>query len=64
MIQKMEKVMLLNLDFKTNLPTAMDFLQFFFYMSLSDAGFDFSEIIQECLSFIYVAIMGKTKLFT
>jgi hypothetical protein len=57
MILKMERVMLIKLDFRTNMPTAFDFLQFFLY--LSDQDFDFSEIIMQCLSFIYVALIGK-----
>ena len=57
MIQKTEWVMLVLLDFKMNLPTPMDFLQFLLYMT--DSSFDFSEIINECLSSIYVCLMGK-----
>lgn len=54
--------MLVLLDFKMNIPTPMDFMQFFLY--LCDANFDFSEIIQESLSFIYVSLMGKYKRYT
>ena len=57
MIVKTERIMIMLLDFKTNLPTCMDFLQFLLY--LSDQTFDFGEIINECLSFIYVSMMGK-----
>jgi hypothetical protein len=33
MILKTERVMLIKLDFRTNVPTAYDFLQFFLYLS-------------------------------
>ena len=57
MIQKTERMMLLLLDFRTNLPTPMDFLQFFLY--LSDSAFDFTAIVSECLNFAYVCLIGK-----
>ena len=57
MIIKTEKILLLNLNFKTNLPTALDFAQFFLY--LSHETFDFSDLVNESLSFIYVALLGK-----
>jgi hypothetical protein len=57
MILKTERILLVQLDFKMNIPTPMDFLQFFLY--LSDSTFDFTEIINECLSFVYVSMMGK-----
>ena len=60
MIIKTEKIMLITLNFKTNLPIALDFAQFFLY--LSDDTFDFGELVNESLSFIYVALLGKTIL--
>lgn len=57
MIIKTEKLLLIYLNFKMNVPTAFDFVQFFLY--LSDPKFEFSEIINESLSFIYVSLMGK-----
>ena len=57
MLQKTEKIILVQLDFKLNLPTPLDFLQFFLYVS--DSSFDFSEIISECMNFAYVGLMGK-----
>jgi hypothetical protein len=57
MIIKTEKILLLTLNFKTNLPTALDFTQFFLY--LSDDKFDFGDLVDESLSFIYVALLGK-----
>ncbi len=59
MIIRTERILLVLLDFKMNFPTAMDFAQFFLY--LSDARFDFSEIINDSLSFIYVSLMGKIR---
>jgi len=43
MIEKTERTMLLLLEFQTNLPTPMDFLQFLLYTS--NQNFDFSPII-------------------
>lgn len=57
MIIKTERILLVLLDFRMNISTAIDFVQFFLY--LSDPKFDFSEIINECLSFIYISMMGK-----
>ena len=57
MIVKSERVLLVLLNFKMNLSTAIDFVQFFLY--LSDPNFDFSEIINDCLSFVYISMMGK-----
>ena len=57
MIVKTEKLLLVYLNFKMNYPTAIDFVQFFLY--LSDPKFEFTELINESLSFIYVSLMGK-----
>ena len=43
MIIKTERIILVQLDFKINVPTPMDFIQFFLY--LSDSSFDFNDII-------------------
>lgn len=56
MIEKTERTMLLHLEFQTNLPTPMDFLQFLLY--LSNENYDFSSIIHDCLSFVYVSLIG------
>jgi Cyclin, N-terminal domain len=58
LIIKTEKILLLNLNFKTNLPTSLDFAQFFLY--LSDENFDFGDLVNESMSFIYVALLGKS----
>lgn len=50
--------MLVLLDFKMNIPTPLDFVQLFLY--LSDQSYDFTEIIQETMSLIYVSLMGKS----
>lgn len=57
MIIKTERLLLVYLNFKINFPTAIDFVQFFLY--LSDPKFEFNDIINESLSFIYVSLMGK-----
>jgi len=57
MIIKTERILLALLNFKTNHPTAFDFAQYFLY--LSDESFEFSDIVNESLSFIYVSLMGK-----
>ena len=57
MIVKTERILLVLLDFRMNLTTAMDFVQFFLH--LSDPAFDFQDIINDCLSFIYISLMGK-----
>lgn len=57
MIVKTEKILLMTLNFKTNLPTAFDFAQYFLF--LSDETFDFSDMLEDSLSFIYVALLGK-----
>jgi hypothetical protein len=57
MIVKTERILLVLLDFRMNLSTAIDFVQFFLY--LSDPTFDFSEIVSDSLSFIYISMMGK-----
>jgi hypothetical protein len=57
MIIKTERLLLVYLNFKMNYPTSIDFVQFFLY--LSDPKFEFNEIINESLSFIYVSLMGK-----
>ena len=59
MIKKTERMLLILLNFKTNLPTSMDFVQFFLY--LSDDTFEFTDLINECLSFIYVSLMGNIR---
>ena len=58
MIIKTERIMLVLLDFKMNIPTPLDFVQLFLY--LSDQSYDFTEIIQETMSLIYVSLMGKS----
>jgi hypothetical protein len=57
MIAKTERMMLLLLDFMTNLPTPLDFIQYFLY--LSHSTFDFSVFINECLSLVYFSLIGK-----
>jgi hypothetical protein len=57
MIAKTERMMLLLLNFHTDLPTVIDFLQLFLY--LSQPNFDFSELIIECLSLAYFSLLGK-----
>lgn len=57
MIIKTERMMLLLLNFDTNVPSPIEFIQFLLY--LSDQTFDFSEIINECHSFVYVSFIGK-----
>lgn len=60
MIEKTERTMLLHLEFYTNVPTPMDFLQFLLY--LSNQNYDFYPIIHDCLSFVYVSLIGKYAL--
>lgn len=60
MIIKTERLLLVYLNFKMDYPTAIDFAQYFLY--LSDPRFEFSEIINESLSFIYVSLMGKCSI--
>lgn len=59
MIEPIEKLILLKMEFKTNDPTPMDFLQYFLY--LSNETFDFSGIIEEAKCYSYVAIIGKNN---
>ena len=59
MIIKTERIILALLDFKVDLPTAFDFISFFLY--ITDATFDFSDVIEECLNFIYVSMIGKSN---
>lgn len=56
MIEKTERTMLQLIEFQTNLPTPMDYLQYLLY--LSNQHYDFSEVIHECLSFVYVSLIG------
>ncbi len=57
MIQKTERMLLLVLDFKTCLPTPIEFTQFLLY--LSAPTFDFKDLISECINFIYLSMLGK-----
>ncbi len=57
MIIKTERILLVHLNFRMNISTALDFVQFYLY--LSDPAFDFTEIINDSLSFIYISMMGK-----
>lgn len=57
MIIKTERILLVLLNFRMNISTAIDFVQF--YLHLSDPSFDFTEIISDSLSFIYISMMGK-----
>ena len=40
-----------------NIPTPVDFIQYFLY--LSNPAFDFSTMIHESLPYAYVALIGK-----
>lgn len=57
MIEKTEMTMLQLIQFQTNFPTAMDFLQYLLY--LSNQSYNFNEVIHECLSFVYVSLIGN-----
>ena len=57
MIEKTERIMLLQLEFHTNIPTPIDFLQFL--LQIYNKDFDFSEIILECLNYSYVSLIGN-----
>jgi hypothetical protein len=60
MIDKTEKTMLQLIQFQTNFPTPMDFIQYLLY--LSNQNYDFTDVIHECLSFTYVSLIGKVCL--
>ena len=57
MIIKTERILLVHLNFKVNISTALDFAQFFLY--LSDPAFDFTDIINDSVNIMYIAMMGK-----
>ena len=57
MIEKTERIMLLQLEFHTNIPTPIDFLQLL--LQIYNKDFDFSEIILECLNYSYVSLIGN-----
>lgn len=57
MIIMTERMMLILLNFQTTIPTPCEFIQLMLY--LSDASFDFSDIVNECLNLVYVAMLGK-----
>jgi hypothetical protein len=58
MIEKTERIMLLQLEFQTNVPTPMDFIQFF--LCISNPNFSFNDIIQEAKNYSYVALIGTS----
>lgn len=60
MIEKIEKSMLFLLDFRTNIPTPIEFIQYFLYLSNPD--FDFSNMIFESRTYAYVSLIGKIPL--
>jgi len=57
MIQRVERALILLLNFRMNIPTPVDFIQYFLY--LSNPAFDFSTMISESLPYAYVALIGK-----
>jgi hypothetical protein len=57
MIKKTETTILLYLEFQTNVPTPIDFIQYLLY--LSNQNYDFEPIMNGCLNFVYVALIGK-----
>ncbi len=57
MIEKIEKSILFLLQFRTNIPTPIDFIQYF--LILSNKEVDFSDMILECRSYAYVSLLGK-----
>jgi hypothetical protein len=57
MIEKIEKSILYLLQFRTNIPTPIDFIQYF--LILSNKEVDFSDMILECRSYAYVSLLGK-----
>ena len=60
MIEKTEKTLLLLLEFKTNVPTPVDFIYYLLY--LSNQTFDFSNLIHECTCYAYVCLIGTFTL--
>jgi hypothetical protein len=60
MIEKIEKSILYLLQFRMNIPTPIDFIQYF--LVLSNKECDFSDMILECRSYAYVSLLGKFKI--
>lgn len=56
-IQKTERMLLLILDFNAFLPTPIDFLSYFLYLSNPKA--DFRIAIEKCTNFVYLCFIGK-----
>jgi hypothetical protein len=56
MIEKTERIMLLQLEFQTNIPTPIDFIQYF--LCMANPSFNFNDIIQEAKNYSYVALIG------
>jgi hypothetical protein len=60
MIEKIEKSMLFQLDFRTNTPTTIEFINYFLY--LSNPMFDFSSLVFDTRVYAYISLIGKLKL--
>ena len=56
---KTEVMMLQVLKCRVNIPTALDFVQYFLYMSNSD--FEFKPIIGNCSFYILELLTGKLE---
>lgn len=57
MIEKIEKNILQLIEFRTNIPTPIDFIQYF--LNLSNRDFDFNEMILESRNYAYVSLIGN-----